>query len=173
MNKWKLTVVIAVLLFTVIVLEKKQILKTDVTDYVLSNDDLLVLTNWTKQVFHEEEKVAVMAPVADSHIGEYNTMQSFSDGVLLSYDEPLTIYAKHDGFVIFTGHTKSLGKTMTITYDTGERVTYGFLKSLDYLPYTSIKEGEPLASMKSGTFYLQVERKGGILDSESLKGWLK
>ncbi|MFJ8262306.1 peptidoglycan DD-metalloendopeptidase family protein [Rummeliibacillus sp. NPDC094406] len=173
MNKWKFTVVIAVMLFTVIALEKKQILKTDVTDYVLSNDDLLVLTNWTKQVFHEEEKVAVMAPVADSHIGEYNTMQTFSDGVLLSYDEPLTIYAKHDGFVIFTGHTKSLGKTMTITYDTGERVTYGFLKSLDYLPYTSIKEGEPLASMKSGTFYLQVERRGTILDSGSLKDWLK
>ncbi|HWI48968.1 MAG TPA: peptidoglycan DD-metalloendopeptidase family protein [Rummeliibacillus sp.] len=173
MNKWKLTVVITVLLFTVIVLEKKQILKSDVTDYVLSNDDLLILTNWTKQVFHEEEKVAVMAPVADSHTGEYNTMQTFSNGVLLSYDEPLTIYAKHDGFVIFTGHTKSLGKTMTITYDTGERVTYGLLKSLDYLPYTSIKEGEPLASMKSGTFYLQVERRGAILDPRSLKDWLK
>ncbi|MGG0656765.1 peptidoglycan DD-metalloendopeptidase family protein [Rummeliibacillus pycnus] len=172
MNKWKLAVVVAVLLFTVIVLEKKQILHSDVTDYVLSNDDLLVLSNWTKQVFHEEEKVAVMAPVEDSHIGEYNTMQTFSNGVLLSYDEPLTIYAKHDGFVIFTGHTKSLGKTMTITYDTGERVTYGLLKSLDYLPYTSIKEGEPLASMESGTFYLQVERRGAILDPGSLKDWL-
>lgn len=165
--------VIAVLLFTVIVLEKRQIIKSDVTDYVLSNDDLFVLSKWTKQVFHEEEKVAVMAPVANSHIGDYNTMQAFSNGVLLSYDEPLTIYAKHDGFVIFTGHTKSLGKIMTITYDTGERVTYGLLKSLDYLPYTSIREGEPLASMKSGTFYLQVEQRGAILDPGSLKDWLK
>jgi len=173
MKKWKLTMVIAVLLFTVIVLEKKQIIKSDVTDYVLSNDDLFVLSKWTKQVFHEEEKVAVMAPVANSYIGGYKTMQAFSNGVLLSYNEPLTIYAKHDGFVIFTGHTKSLGKTMTITYDTGERVTYGLLKSLDYLPYTSIKEGEPLASMKSGTFYLQVERRGAILDPDSLKDWLK
>lgn len=172
MNKWKLAIVVAVILFTIIVLEKKQIIKSDVTDYVLSNDDLLVLTNWTKQVFHEEEKVAVMAPVEDSNIEEYKTMQSFSKGVLLSYDKPLTVYAKHDGFVIFTGHTKSLGKTMTITYDTGERVTYGLLKSLDYLPYTSIKEGEPLASMKSGTFYLQVESRGTILDAGSLRNWL-
>ncbi|MBO2534821.1 peptidoglycan DD-metalloendopeptidase family protein [Rummeliibacillus suwonensis] len=173
MKKWKLTLFVAVLLFTFIVLEKKQILNSHVTDYVLSNDDLLILTNWTKEVFQEEEKVTVMAPVADSHIGEYNTMQSFSNGVLLSYDEPLTIYAKHDGFVIFTGHTKSLGKTMTITYDTGERVTYGLLKSLDYLPYTTIKEGEPLATMDSGTFYLQIERRGAMLDPDSIKGWLQ
>lgn len=173
MKKWKLTLFVAVLLFTFIVLEKKQILDSHVTDYVLSNDDLLILTNWTKEVFQEEEKVTVMAPVTDSHIGEYNTMQSFSNGVLLSYDEPLTIYAKHDGFVIFTGHTKSLGKTMTITYDTGERVTYGLLKSLDYLPYTTIKEGEPLATMDSGTFYLQIERRGAMLDPDSIKGWLQ
>lgn len=163
---------VAILLFAVIVLEKKQILDSDVTGYVLSNDDLLILSNWTKNVFHEE-KVAVMAPVVDSHIKEYNTMQSFSNGVLLSYDEPLTIYAKHDGFVIFTGHTKSLGKTMTITYDTGERVTYGLLKSLDYLPYTTIREGEPLATMDAGTFYLQVEQRGAMLDPGSLKDWLK
>ncbi|MGX9135409.1 peptidoglycan DD-metalloendopeptidase family protein [Rummeliibacillus sp. JY-2-4R] len=173
MKKWKFAVVLAILLFTVIVLEKKQIIDSDVSDYVLSNDDLFILTNWTKEVFKDEEKVTVMAPVEDSKIGEYNTMQSFSNGVLLSYDEPLTIYAKHDGFVIFTGHTKSLGKTMTITYDTGERVTYGLLKTLDYLPYTSIKEGEPLASMEAGTFYIQVERNGAKLDPDSLKDWLK
>lgn len=172
MKKWKLTLFVAILLFSVIVLEKKQIIKSDVTAYVLSNDDLLILTNWTKDVFHDE-KVTVTAPVIDSRIGEYNTMQSFSNGVLLSYDKPLTIYAKHEGFVIFTGHTKSLGKTMTITYETGERVTYGLLKSLDYLPYTTIRKGEPLATMDSGTFYLQVEKNEAMLDPDSLKDWLR
>lgn len=173
MKKWKLTLFVAVLLFTVLVLEKRQILSSDVTDYVLSNDDLLLLTNWTKDVFSEEEKVTVTAPVVDSHINEYNSMQSFSNGVLLSYGKPLTIYAKYEGFVIFTGHTKSLGKTMTITYETGERVTYGLLNSLDYLPYTTIREGEPIATMDSGTFYLQVERQGAMLDPASLKDWLR
>lgn len=173
LRKWKIAVWIAIILFTVLFLEKKQIIKSDVTDYVLSNDDLFILTKWTKSVFHEEEKVPVMAPVTDAYISNYDTMQTFSKGVLLSYDKPMTIYAKHDGFVTFTGNTKSLGKTMTVTYDTGERVTYGLLKTLDYLPYTSLREGEALSSMEPGTFYLQVERKGAVLDPGSLKEWLQ
>ena len=57
---------------------------------------------------------------------------------------------------------------MTVLYDDGDEVTYGFVGSITKLPYTTVKKGDTLALMNEETMYLQVKREGINLDADML-----
>ena len=54
------------------------------------------------------------------------------------------IEAQGNGLIIFTGYTRQTGKTVTVLYDNGDEVTYGFVGTFSKLPYTSVKKGTRL-----------------------------
>ena len=81
---------------------------------------------------------------------------------------PIPIEAQGNGLVIFTGFTRQTGKTITVLYDDGDEVTYGFVGSFFKLPYTSVKKGDTLALMDEGAIFFIVKRDGVNLDASVL-----
>ena len=102
----------------------------------------------------------------------YESMQPYKDGVIVSYTQPLAIDAQENGLVIFTGFTRESGKTVTVLYDNGDEVTYGFVGKFSKLPYTAVKKGDTLALMDEGAIYLMVKRDGVKLDASLLPTYL-
>jgi len=175
--KWILAFLITLCVVMISTLEKNGTMQTNIKQITSTGEDFVVLRNWTKGLLNPDAKevdsITVTAPLYEGELATFSTLQPFSNGTLLSYKENISIRAKQDGLVIFTGHTQSLGKTMTVIYENGENVTYGFLDELTILPYTSVKEGETISNLTSGRLYLQVEKKGTMLDSTAIKEWLK
>ena len=61
-----------------------------------------------------------MTVSADSSISELLTFVSldrYNDGFLFTFEEAMPIIAIYDGLVVFTGHTKYNGKTISVLYD--------------------------------------------------------
>ena len=92
-------------------------------------------------------------------------MQPYKNGVIVSYSNPMPIEAQEAGLVVFTGFTRESGKTITVLYDDGDEVTYGFVGKFSKLPYTTVKKGDTLAMMEEGAIYLMVKRDGVKLDA--------
>lgn len=118
-----------------------------------------------------EEVIPVSASVHPS-MKTYESMQPYQDGVLVSYTSPVQVVAREDGLILFTGQTKQTGKTMTILYDSGETVTYGFIESFSHLPYTAVATNELIAEVQPGSMYVRVERDGQYLEPSTLTEWI-
>ena len=106
------------------------------------------------------------------HSTAYESMQPYEDGVLVSYPAPLAIDAQGNGLIIFTGYTRKTGKTVTVLYDNGDEVTYGFVGAFSKLPYTTVRKGDTLALMDEEAIYLMVKQGGVKLDSSMLPAYL-
>lgn len=102
----------------------------------------------------------------------YTSYQPFEEGLLLRVEEIQPVVAKTSGMVLFTGDKRKTGKTMTVAYDSGDTVTYGFLEGFDMLPYTRFQAGDSLGTSQSDLFYIQHENDSRVLDPESLLMWL-
>jgi len=180
-HKWFAALILTISVIGMAALEDQQILNTQLTKVVRGGEDFLALRQWTYGLLNlpdsgtaeKSETIPVAAETHDSQLAAYYSMKPFKSGVLVSYEEPLAIMAKEDGLVIFTGHTRQTGKTVTILYENGETVTYGFVKSFEKLPYTGVGAGEVIAQMESGAMFLEVEREGVSLDTETIAAWLQ
>jgi hypothetical protein len=180
-QKWFVALILTISVIGMAVLEDQRILNTQLTKVVRSGEDFIALRQWTYGILNlpdsgkkeDTETIPVAAETHGSQLAAYYSMQPFKSGVLVSYEEPQAITAKEDGLVIFTGHTRQTGKTVTILYQSGETVTYGFVKTFEKLPYTGITEGEVIAQMEAGAMFLEVERDGTSLNTESIASWLQ
>ncbi|MFC4409902.1 hypothetical protein ACFOZY_05555 [Chungangia koreensis] len=180
-QKWFVALILTISVIGMAVLEDQRILNTQLTKVVRSGEDFIALRQWTYGILNlpesekveETETIPVAAATHDSQLAAYYSMQPFKSGVLVSYEEPMAITAKEDGLVIFTGHTRLTGKTVTILYKSGETVTYGFVKTFEKLPYTGVVAGEAIARMETGAMFLEVEQDGMSLDTESIAAWLQ
>jgi septal ring factor EnvC (AmiA/AmiB activator) len=99
-------------------------------------------------------------------------MQPYKEGVIVSYSQSIPIDAQENGLVIFTGFTRESGKTVTVLYDSGDEVTYGYVGKFTKLPYTVVKKGDTLALMDEGAIYLKVKRDGVKMDASLLPTYL-
>ena len=90
----------------------------------------------------------------------YESMQPYKDGVIVSYTQPVPYRSARttDSYLYWIHPTT--GKTITVLYDNGDEVTYGYVGSFSKLPYTSVKKGDTLALMDEGAIYLMVKRDG-------------
>ncbi len=102
----------------------------------------------------------------------YESLQPYEQGVLVSYRTPIQVLAREDGIILFTGHTRHTGKTMTILYDSGDTVTYGFVENFSNLPYTAVAANDLLAEVKPGSMFVKVERGGENLEPSAIKEWM-
>ena len=102
----------------------------------------------------------------------YSSYQPYESGLLVRVEDPQAVLAKSDGMILFTGEKRKTGKTMTVAYDSGDTVTYGFLKDLEILPYTRFTKGEVLGHSSTDLFYIHHDNHLQPLDPESLMMWL-
>ncbi|SIT83082.1 peptidoglycan DD-metalloendopeptidase family protein [Edaphobacillus lindanitolerans] len=174
-DKWIAAIVITGVLFGVAKLEEHEVMKTQVTHLVRSGEELVVMKRWVMSFVEDrrpDQTVPVSADTAEPAIARFSTLQPFREGVLLSYDAAVPVSAKGDGLVIYTGHTRQTGKTVTVLYDDGDTVTYGFVGKFLTLPYTAVVAGQPIAELETGAMFLGVEQDGKMLDAEGVKEWL-
>lgn len=170
-----LAMVLAVGVIGVAKLEQAGVIQQPVTQYVTTGQDFLVVKKWVASMIEdpEAETIAVMAdPHKEEPFSAYESMQPYKDGVIVSYTNPLPIAAHGDGLVMFTGFTRQSGKTVTVLYDNGDEVTYGFVGTFSKLPYTTVKKGDTLALMDEDTIFLMVRRDGVALDASLLPTFL-
>ena len=158
------------LVLTVIVLQEQKPLLVERVVY--SSEDLIVVRKALQHVFLQQEQLPVSTSEGIFQLHAYATIERFRDGVLLTYEQPIRLPAFYDGLVVFTGHTKYTGKTMTVLYSEGTTVTYGFLTELLFLPYTPLRAQQGLSNQQS-SLYIQIEQNGKILDVEQVRTWLK
>ena len=103
----------------------------------------------------------------------YQSIERYNKGFLLAYDQPILLNALYDGLIVFTGHTKYNGKTISILYENGLTVTFGYVDQFEVLPYTSVSKGTLLATKEKGKLYIQIEQDGSIFNMEQTARWIK
>lgn len=172
MSKWRWWA--AALLFIVVVVVGEMELPNGqqiIHRIVYSSEDLIVVRTMLQRVFLQQEQIPASTKSMDN-VSSFTSIERYKEGVFVTYEQPIGLQAFFDGLVIFTGYTKSTGKTVTILYDEGTTVTYGFLDDLVLLPYTSLQAGE-LIVQQQGSFYMQLDQNGVALSMEEIVAWLK
>lgn len=148
--------------------------KRIVNKVVYSSEDLLFMRTLLLNIrLNNDEQVAVSAHSSIEHLQTFETIERYNNGYLLSYEQPFVLNALYNGLVVFTGHTKYNGKSMSVLYDTGVTVTFGYVDEFYVLPYTTVTKGTILATKKTGKLYIQIEQDGNILNMEQTTKWLK
>ena len=172
-KKWFLAIIFVIFFITWYKLESNDTLSSDYTTMLMApqkpSEMYAKVKSW---VAPEEDLVSVSGPVLDIPAIEYTAIQPFDKGAILSLESYMEIGATNDGLIIYTGYTKKTGKTLSVLYDSGETVTYGFVDEFYQLPYTTVNAGEPFASVKDNILYMQVEKDGEILETNDIVQWL-
>lgn len=172
--KWMVTILLVAGIMLVIRLEDQGVLDTPVRKLVTTSEDLTYLSelgqSWLNK---EDEAILVSSDVGQAELLAFANAQVFKEGFLLQYDIGLPIYAGQNGLVVFTGHTKYTGKTMTISYDDGTTVSYGMLDSLAQLPYTTVQANDLIGMKEAGQLYLSIEKDKTHYNLEQIVQWLE
>lgn len=171
-TKWFLSIIFVLGIIGIAKLEEKQVIEKPFTQYVTTGQDFLVMKKWVASYFDKPEDELLTVSYAERALGLYESIQPFQNGAIISYGQPIAVEAEKSGLVIFTGITRQTGKTITVLYDDGDEVTYGFVGSFSKLPYTTVKMGDQLALMDEETMFLMVKRDGVHLDASLLPAYL-
>lgn len=172
-KKWIFAFVFVLMFFLLNRLETSNVLSTNYSTTLLAPQQPKEAYNQIKAwVQQSDKKITVSAPITTPPLVEYKSIQPYEDGVILSIDSKQDLFASENGLIIFTGYTKKTGKTLSISYDTGETATYGFVEKFHQLPYTTINTGDIFASAADELLYIQVEKDGEYLDTSELVEWL-
>lgn len=167
-----LAIVVVIGVVGVAKLEEVGMINQPITEYVTTGNDFLVMKKWVASMINEPENEMIAVNYEEGLFTTYESMQPYKEGVLVSYTQPVPVEAQGSGLVIFTGITRQTGKTLTVLYDDGDEVTYGFVGSFSKLPYTSVKKGDTLALMDEAAIFLMVKREGMNLDASLLPAYL-
>lgn len=173
-QRWLLACIVTVVVLVIVRLEASERLSSNVRTIVSSSEDIVLLQRFVKRVIEREENtIAVSSAMHSQKLLAFVSAEKFGDGYLLTYHQPPIIQALQDGYIVFTGHTKKTGKTMTIHY--GDMVvTYGMLDAFNKLPYTAVKYGELLALKGNDSpLYLRMEKGGQVLHLDEILPLLK
>ncbi|HLR11558.1 MAG TPA: peptidoglycan DD-metalloendopeptidase family protein [Sporosarcina sp.] len=169
--KWLLAIVLLMSVLIISSLEKRQLISTSIGEVFSSGEDFIVMRKWIAS-FIDEERQTVPVHFTGNTITSYESVQPFQDGVMISYPTAINVQAEKNGLVIFTGITRKTGKTVTVLYDDGDEVTYGFVGSFSKMPYTSVKAGDTLASLDEQTMFFKVKRDGQYMEPSELATYL-
>jgi len=176
-KKWKW--IAAIVLCAVVILgsqlQERGQLAVDVKKIVYSSEDLTIMRNFLREVFGQEtdEKITVSTESVNQELLAFVSVKPFDHGYLLSFEETIPILAIENGLVVYTGHTKNTGKTISVYYEDETTVTYGNVDSFSLLPYTSIERGSTLANKEPGDLYIKIEEGGKVLNLEETLEWMK
>lgn len=176
-KKWKW--IAAIVLCGVVILgtrlQERGQLEVDVKKVVYSSEDLTLMRNLLREVFGQEqdETITVSTESVNQELLSFVSVKPFDHGYLLTFEEPIPILAIENGLVVYTGHTKNTGKTISVFYEDDTTVTYGNVDSFSLLPYTSVERGGTLANKEPGELYIKIEEGGKVLNLEETLEWMK
>lgn len=177
MKKWKWFVAFILCLTILVVtkLEENGRLNSHVSDFVYGSKDLQIMREVLRELFGNEKssKIFVSSEMMNEDLLTYNQVTPYESGFLFAYDKNFPILAIDDGLVVYTGHSKKLGKTISIYYNDDTTVTYGYIDAFSILPYTTIEKGKTIANSVSGKLYIRVEKDNKIYDLKETLSWLK
>ena len=171
-TKWVFAIILTIGVIGVAKLEGSGVIDKPVTQYVTTGEDFLAMKKWVSSMMKDPESETIQVSHQGGMLPAYESMQPFQDGVLVSYANPIPIQAQNNGLVVFTGITRKTGRTLTVLYDDGDEVTYGFVGSISKLPYTAVKNGDTLALMGEEAIYIMVKQDGVNLDASLLPAYL-
>lgn len=141
---------------------------------VYTSEDLTFMRNTLQYVIKRDvETIPVSSNEHMQQLLSFHSVSRYDKGYLLSFEEAVPIIALQNGLIVFTGHTRYAGKTISVLYDEGTSVTYGYVDQLSLLPYTSVAKGDVLAIKEAGELYIQIEQRGKLLNLEQTLEWLK
>ena len=173
--KWIAAILLcAIVLFGNRLQEQGQI-AVDVERIVYSSEDLTFMRNLLRDVFGDEDetKITVSTEAINQELLSFVAIKPYDNGYLLTYEESIPILAIQNGLVVYTGHTKNTGETISVYYEDDTTVTYGNVDLFSLLPYTSIERGSTIANKESGDLYIKIERDGKVLNLEETLQWMK
>lgn len=139
---------------------------------VYSTEHMTMMRNTVSELFSKEELVEVTS-TNNQQLVTFGAIKRYAEGFMLAYEEPLTITATKSGVIVYTGHTARTGKVISISYDDGYTVTYGFIDDFYHLPYSSVVLGEMIAKKEAGELFIQIEKNGRLLNLEETIEWIK
>jgi len=172
--KWLVTILLVAAIMLVIRLEDRGVLETPVRKLVTTSADLTYLSELGQSWLNKEDTtILVSSDVGQTELLSFANAQVFKEGFLMQYDMGLPVYAGKNGLVVFTGHTKYTGKTMTISYDDGTTVSYGMLDSLAQLPYTTVQANDLIGMKEAGQLYISIEKDKTQYNLEQIVQWLE
>lgn len=172
--KWFSAFFLCVIVLIAIRLEESGHIDINVKEIVYSSHDLTIMRNVLRELFGEEKpKITVSSDIINEELLTFSSVKPYEEGFLLTYDEPIPIIAINNGLVVYTGHSKKIGKTISIYYEDDTTVTYGYVDSFSILPYTTVEKGKTVANKESGDLYIQIEKDGKIFNLEETLTWLK
>ncbi|MFJ7646206.1 peptidoglycan DD-metalloendopeptidase family protein [Lysinibacillus sp. NPDC097279] len=172
--KWIVMILLVAAIMLMIRLEDQGVMETPVRKLVTTSADLTYLSELGKSLLKkEEETIMVSSDIGQTELLTFSNAQVFKEGFLLQYDVGLPVYAGQSGLVVFTGHTKYTGKTMTVSYEDGTTVSYGMLDSLAQLPYTTIQANDLIGMKQTGQLYISIEKDKKHLNLEEIVQWLE
>lgn len=173
-TKWIAALLLTVTVFGMSKLEDMEYYKVPITQYVTTGKDFVVMKKWVSSWLGEsDQKIQVSADeLAIDPFAAYESFQPYHDGAIVSYTQPLAVKAQGNGLVVFTGFTRQSGKTVTVQYDDGDEVTFGFVGSFSTLPYTTVRRGDEIAVMAENAIYVRVKRNGRALDPTLLSSYM-
>ena len=175
LKKWQ-WLIASVLFVTIYLCETYGDLQTKrlINQVVYSSEDLVFIRAVLMDItFQDDEKISVSVDPSIEQLLLYQSIERYNKGFLLAYDQPILLNALYDGLIVFTGHTKYNGKTISILYENGLTVTFGYVDQFEVLPYTSVSKGTLLATKEKGKLYIQIEQDGSIFNMEQTARWIK
>ena len=173
--KWIAAIVLCGVVILGIRLQERGQLEVDVKKIVYSSEDLTLMRNLLREVFDNEsdEKITVSSENVNQELLSFVSVKPYDNGYLLTFEKAIPILAIENGLVVYTGHTKHTGKTISVFYEDDTTVTYGNVDSFSLLPYTSIERGGTLANKEPGDLYIKIEKDGTVLTLEQTLEWMK
>lgn len=173
--KWFASFFLCVILLITIRLQESGQLNINVKEIVYSSQDLTIMRNVLRELFGEESKpkITVSTDSINDELLTFTSVKPYESGFLFTYENPIPIVAMNNGLIVYTGHSKTIGKTISIYYEDDTTVIYGFVDDFSILPYTTIEKGKTIAKKESGDLYIQVEKDGKIYNLEETLSWLK
>lgn len=167
--RWVVASIIVAIVLFVNQLEERNVIQSNIQKIVSSSEDIVWMQQTVRAFLQkEQQQVTVTTPIHSQKLLEFVNVSAQQDGYLLTFDQIPSIVALQDGYILFTGHQKTTGKTMIVKYG-DVSVTYGHLDNFNQLPYTTIKTGEILALKGKDTpLFLKMEANGVPLNLEQI-----
>lgn len=173
--KWIAAFFLCLSVFTGNYLHEQGKISIDVKKIVYSSEDLTFMRNLLREIFYREmdDTITVSSEPVNQELLTFVQVKPFQNGYLFTYEQAVPLIAVEQGLVVYTGHSKDTGKTISVYYEDDTTVTYGNVDSFSLLPYTSIERGSTIGNKEPGDLYIQVEKDGNILNLEDTLLWMK
>lgn len=116
---------------------------------------------WERDLNNEEDVWPIMGNITES-------FQVNGAGIMISPEEPSSVYALDNGFVVFAGTDRELGQKIVIQHPDRSKTTYGLLSSMDVHLYQFIEKNQRIGTFdptkENESVFFSIEKNRQYID---------